>query len=659
MQQPAANVAAHNRSGSTAKIDDSPKGSFFVAFYKKSDAQSDADKPSARWISVKKLVDIRSDAARYPQNNENNEFFLECGRSALWLHEWCMFNWPHLESQIMKYRLNKAGCLEMHVGHEEKSIRYAKTLIKSMGYDTAQMEDVRFFFKNHMLRYMDGSPRLTDPRHVLPEKFVGRTKLSLSSFEWSRLMTSAIHKVCKTTCTRCCTDVPTDPGATQASEVESLCRSVFFESKRDVWVDFLNSAGDSESNVRVKTYEKEKINATRVPCCECCQYRYAKDSDACQHYHSFGFVDSLFDSFFCVTSDEDHHCHRQHRRRDDDVGEGSSSSSLSSSLDQERCRTLWHEKNYEKLTRVAQNMIRAESCDEMLSPKDRFMNRKQHHIVCGVPFNVLNIMIDCWQWHLFVTEENNDYTVLNGASLGEDARFCNVLNQCYPNVDPTCLRAFHEQFGHAHCYNASELGLLYAISTNEDVFYRMMRDCINKVYVTNDGRVAFDDVSGVNGTVPVLPAAWYETFCKTEHERIYLNMACVVMVKNFFKETIGFDSVDVIESRLSALKTFVTERKTFADLSVGDSSDKIGGLLANNIAEACARKKETLLWLVGLPHSSWYEYSKHGVDNIERMLTWLSQCRARMLPPHLVHASMLSMKAVYFEKTLQTETVTQ
>jgi hypothetical protein len=59
----------------------------------------------------------------------------------------------------------------------------------------------------------------------------------------------------------------------------------------------------------------------------------------------------------------------------------------------------------------------------------------------------------------------------------------------------------------------------------------------------------------------------------------------------------------------------------------------------------CKQRKQSLLWLVNLPDSSWYEYSKHNLENTESMLKWLSACRTKTVPPHMIYTTLLSINA--------------
>lgn len=585
-------------------------------------------------------------------------------RAARWNHEWVMFNWHHFEPHIMKYRLNAKDGLELHVGHDKKSIEHAKLLIKTMGYDVSTIHDVRSFFKTSMLVYFRGSPGLLNPAYVIPKKYKQRNVVYSNAFEWSRIMTCLVHRSCKDCVKNDDASAPIDDVyLAKETRLRALTRSIFLKKRsfsdhhQSEWRSYLESDVKLENNAIVKAYDVEKTERIDVPCCRC-----ACDAPTVEHKdQSLGLSDIIFNAFFCASSSE----------------EATTPLNASACVPRNVVATsetddvifkkkgLWHASNYEPLLRVSQNMIRGEECDASLSNKDRFFTRKQNKFVCEVPLNVFNIMLDCWQWHLFLsngdtdavgpTPSSNAYVVVNGTMIrnegdggGDGMKFCNVLNACFPDIDEACLRRFHAQFGHIHCYNASELGLLYAVAAKKKIFYRLFRTCVKWLHVTDDGclRSPFDDDSKKRHEA-YLPEEWYEKLCSTEHERIYLNQTCMLLVKLCCKALICNDESDVetqIE-QLNALKRFVDDCDTLNASGKQPSSEDavIWNKFKKTIAYTCKERKSTLWWLVGLRQSSWYEYSKHNVDNIERMLSWLASCRVRTIPPHLLHASLLAM----------------
>jgi hypothetical protein len=547
-----------------------------------------------------------------------------------------------------------------------------------MGYDVSTISDVRSFFKSTMLVYFRNSPVLTHPAAVIPRKFEKRKVIYSGAFEWSRIMTCLIHRACK--------DVAqTDGDGThqQASgsfddtymekekRLRLLTRSIFLKKQfpnhtqatslpphHSEWQNYLESDVLGTKNVITKMYDSEKSKKITVPCCCCCCHPSADPGSVvtppvCED-RSLGLSDIIFNSFFCAPSSKTIHASIPMH----------ASACIEKNVDDDgvgvvfKKKGLWHASNYETLLRVSQNMIREEECDNTLTPKDRFFTRKQNKTVCDVPFNALNIMIDCWQWHLFVQTPNsgdnmpNTCVVLNGSMVenelcggdGTEMKFCNALNVCFPEIEESSLRRFHSVFGHIHCYNASELGLLYAISCKKKIFYKLFRECVPWLNMTEDGRLCspFDENSKKRHET-YLSKVWYDTLCANEHERIYLNQTCMLLVKLCCKQMIFTETSDVelLKKQLDTLKGFANDCNT---LKISNKQEDMGwNYFKKTIVSTCKDRKSTLWWLVGLRQSSWYEYSKHNIDNIERMLSWLASCRVRSIPPHLLHASLLAM----------------
>jgi hypothetical protein len=303
-------------------------------------------------------------------------------------------------------------------------------------------------------------------------------------------------------------------------------------------------------------------------------------------------------------------------------------------------------------------MVRVESCDTSCDTDVKYFTKKQHHVIGHVPLCVMNLMIECWQWHMGVVARDGSYYVLNGNTC-ENAKFCDVLWSVYPQTESKRIEKFHNRFGNVHCYNASELGLLCAIVSKWKRFAKIVAQCLpflkyckeETAFKMMDDRDdenyrAFDAVRLSDDTL--------NKYCRTEHERIFLTMACIELTKLSLNAVLRDCDIlpqrtDSADERLGFIEHFLTtlsskKTKDRSQHSMEDCKEECRRM-KKLFERLCKQRKQSLLWLVNLPDSSWYEYSKHNLENTESMLKWLSACRTKTVPPHMIYTTLLSINA--------------